>query len=187
MCKTTNRLARLLICGPALAIGILLAFPAAGFPQDDAPSKPFVTFSGAQSRIDKPSYHLVTSAKDWTNLWLRHSGKEEREDYDYLRNPDGVPEVNFDECMVVAVFQGKQTNIARLEAVSLSRIAGLMTLRFQSKGYQTGSTDKGGGAKDVTPYAFFVVPRSPNPLVLEQDVHNIKGDPPKWKKVLRFR
>lgn len=188
MYKTTNRLARLLICGPALVIGILIAFPAASFPQDDGPAKPLVSFSGAHSQIDKPSYHLVTSAKDWANLCLRHTGKEEREEYDYFYNPDGVPEVNFDECMIVAVFQGKKTNVAGLEAVTISRVAGLMTLRFRRKGFQTTGTAKdNGGAEEVTPYAFFVVPRSPNPLVLEEDVNSMRGKPPIWKKVVRFR
>ena len=60
MCKTTNRLARLLVCRPALAIGILLTFPAAGFPQDDGPSKPLVSFSGAH----RSAWQFLNQTKD---------------------------------------------------------------------------------------------------------------------------
>ena len=39
---------------------------------------------------------------------------------------------------------------------------------------------------DTQSYAFIVLPRSNKVLILEEDVHDIIGDPPEWKERVRF-
>ncbi|HEY2893973.1 MAG TPA: hypothetical protein VGJ16_07165 [Pirellulales bacterium] len=150
--------------------------------------KPYVSFSGAHSKIERQSYELITSADDWAKLWHRHLGKELKGNYDYFYNPEGIPAVDFDSCMVIAIMRGKQINVAGIEVVMMGKIAGLMTVRFRDKTFQTFGTAKdNGGARATTPYGFFVVPNSPNAIVLEQHDAQYKNDPPKWRKVFRFR
>ncbi len=164
----------------ALALG----FSATCFAQNDIANKPLVTLAGADSRIDRPGYQLITSRRDWTNLWLRHTGRPVEKEYDDFYNPAGVPEINFEKCMVIAVFAGKTENITAIEASTYVENADQIRLRFRERGYQTAGAN--GGAVKSTPYGLFVVSRSSKLLILEQNVQDIKGAPPVWKEVARF-
>jgi len=42
------------------------------------------------------------------------------------------------------------------------------------------------GGNDVTPYLICVLPRSAKPLVIAEDVHRMKDEPPQWKERARF-
>ncbi len=140
-------------------------------------SKPLVSVSGINSRIDKESYFLVKSIKDWTDLWSRHSSDD----------AERIPVVDFEECMIVAAFSGKMPNCRGLEAVELDENSRQIVLRFHDLTYQTVAITKDGGeAKRVTPYAFFFVRKSPKSVVLEKDVRQYLGTPPVWKGVASF-
>jgi hypothetical protein len=169
-----------------IVAGCLLASPANCSADENGATKPLVSFSGSRSKINEPSYQLITSAKDWTNLWLRHTGTAAAEKYDDFYNPAGVPEVNFDKCMVIAVFSGKSKNIAGIEVASYTENDGQIKLRIREKGYQTGGPPGADNGDNVTPYGLFVVNRTPGMVVIEQDVQNYKGQPPIWKEVARF-
>ncbi len=169
-----------------IVAGLLLASLTKCSAQENSATKPLVSFSGSHSQIDQPSYQLFTSAKDWTNLWLRHTGAAAAEKHDDFYNPAGVPEINFDKCMVVAVFSGKSKNIAGIETASYTENAGQIKLRIRAKGYQTGGPPGADNGDDVTSYGLFVVNRTPGVVVIEQDVQDLRGQPPIWKEVARF-
>lgn len=140
--------------------------------------KPYVTLTGAHSRITTQGYFRVTSSKEWTDLWLRHVGKAVEGDYDHFFNSAGVPEINFDHCMTIVVFGGKSYNNAGFEVKSITEEVDQIRVRFVDKGYQTGPK-----ADSVTPYGFFIIPRSSHPLVLEIGVWDQVGTPPSFKVV----
>jgi hypothetical protein len=166
--------------------GCLLASPPNCSAEENGATKPLVSFSGAHSQIGERSYQLITSAKDWTNLWLRHTGTAAAGKYDDFYNPAGVPEVNFDKCMVIAIFSGKSKNIAGIEAASYTEDTDQIKLRIRAKGYQTGGRPGADNGDAVTPYGLFVVNRTPGTIVIEQDVQDLKGQPPIWKEAARF-
>ena len=160
----------------------VVGLPAIAFAQAENEIKPYVSFWGSDSRIDKPTYQLVTSRKEWTDLWLRHMGKSKHDNYSEFYNPDNVPDVNFEKLMVVAVFAGKSFNSAGIEFVSCTDGKDQMTVRFREKGYGTA-----GKADDATPYGLFVLNRSAKSVIVEQDVRSIKNEPPVSKEVARFQ
>lgn len=147
-------------------------------------AKPFVAFSGGDSRIETVRYERIVSDHSWAEVWLGNFGKRPSGKYDFFRNPERVPDVDFEKCMVIAVFGGKTTNRAGFKAVGITESAEQVTFRFCPKSFQTGGqSDRG---HTTTPYAFFVVPRSTKPVVLEVDAHQYLGDQPAWKEVHRF-
>ncbi len=55
-------------------------------------------------------------------------------------------------------------------------------MRFRDKFCQTRGAGPDGGGRQTTVYGFFVLSRSGKTVVLEENVQNIKGQPPVWKK-----
>jgi hypothetical protein len=147
-------------------------------------TRPFVALTGADSHVKERSYHRVMSEDEWIKIWQRHKGTEESKNYDLFDNPLGLPYIDFEKCMVIAVFQGNDWNSAGLTAVAVQEKEDGIVLRFKNKGYQTWGPD--GGGKQVTVYGFFVLPRSSKTVVLEENVQNYKGQPPVWKERIRL-
>jgi hypothetical protein len=154
--------------------------------------RPYVTLTGTDSRVQQNSYHRIQSEKEWIHIWQRYKGEKESSDYNIFYNPLGVPVVDFQQCMVIAICQGQLANTAGLTPVEILEEKDRILFRFVHKSYQTQETD----AKEVAPgvtefpnvklvnvYGFFVVPRSTKTVVIEQDVHRIKGRPPQWKQL----
>jgi hypothetical protein len=168
-----------------------LAFIILGFQHDPkraAPKQlqPYVTISGSFSEIAQARHLRIVDQKDWAAVWREHRGKEaEKNAY----SEPVVPDVNFQGCMVVAVFRGQTVNSNGLYLVSLEDRADAIVLRYDSHSFQTASLigDPGGGASAVRPYGIFVVPRSDKELVIEQNVQNLKNHPPIWKERARFQ
>jgi hypothetical protein len=145
---------------------------------------PLVTLTGADSHVKERSCHLIRSEKEWIKIWQRHKGVKELENYDLFYNPLGLPEVNFDKCIVIAAFQGSGWNSAGLRETVFKDEEDRIVLQFEDKAYQT--MGPGGGGEQVTVYGFFVLPRSDKTVVLEENVQNIIGSPPVWKERARF-
>lgn len=151
--------------------------------------KPYVVITGMDSHIKEPGCFRVTSREQWVTLWLRHTGRESSDTfeskYDDFYNPAGVPDVDFDKCMVIAVFQGAGVNSAGLKAVSVEDVGRHIVFRFEDKAFQTGGVKDGGGVK-VNVYGFFVLPRSTRPVVVEEGHRYMKPDTPVWRERARF-
>ena len=180
MCEISTIRVSILARVALAAVGLLFAFSAISSAQQEVAGKtsgPLVSLSGINSRIDKESYFLVKSAKNWTELWSRHAGTNDGE---------RMPIVDFDTCMVAAVFSGKMINCRGVEAVELAANAQEIVLRFHDLTYQTIATAKNRNSASVTPYAFFVLRDSAKTVALEKDKRQYLGDPPLWKEVARF-
>jgi len=139
-----------------------------------AVTKPYASLWGADSQVKKKSYHLIGSPKEMDEVWSRHRGNT---DFDY----NGRPEVDFDRCLVVAIFQGESANTAGIECTGILEGATSLTFRFRNRWYQTAVT-----AKRASAYGFFVIPRTRKPIVIEEDVHQGIGQPPIWKERIRL-
>lgn len=143
--------------------------------------KPYVTITGANSKIEAREYHRVVNKEQWTALWLRHLGRGDQEKYSLYYNREGVPLVDFESCMIIAVFQGRAWNSAGLKAHSLVELDDRIVFRFDDKCYQTGP--KG---DRVAVFGFFVVPKSTKLFILEENIQRIIARTPKWKEQHRF-
>jgi hypothetical protein len=136
-------------------------------------ARPLVTLTGSDSRVTARSYYLVRSDKEWTQTWRRHRDAASAEDH--------KPQINFDKCMVIAVFQGSGWNSRGLTAVALQESNERIVLQFENNYYQSdGEGDR------VTVYGFFVLPRSDKTVTIEEDVRETMGPPPVWKERARF-
>jgi hypothetical protein len=141
---------------------------------------PYVTLTGKDSHITRPSYHHVTSESEWNKVWRRHRGEKESLHYDLVFDPD-LPEVNFDKCVVIAVFRGVGQRNAGLKTIGLTEEKDKIVLKLLDMWYQTagrsyhrtpGNSSSGqedvGKDPDVTVYGFFVIPKSNKPIMLEE-------------------
>lgn len=179
-----------------LLIGISLLFvrlsvaeeqnSAAGAKGDQKAARPLVILTGTDSQIKEQHCYLIRSEKEWVKIWFRHKGIKEPESYDRYYNPLSLPEINFDKCVVLAIFQGNGWNSAGLKVVDLLESKDRILLRFDEKSYQTMGSDLAGGANKVTVYGFFVMPRSDKTLIIEENVQNLLGQPPVWKQRAKF-
>ncbi len=170
------------IAGAALAAAAVCLFlPATRAEDSPAPRafRPYVTWSGPESRVEKREYVRVTGAEEWRRLWARHAGMV---DAGGLYGPP-MPEVDFGQCMVVAVFEGGASNTRGLTAISVTEEKERIVLRYdwQSKSYQTMDT-----ADRVILYGIFVLPRSSKAVVVEEDTHTLITGDPTWKERVRF-
>jgi hypothetical protein len=143
--------------------------------------QPYVALTGADSAVAAPAYHRLRTPAELARVWLLHLGQPVPDgEHDFFYNEPGVPEVDFEACEVVAIFGGKGWNSAGFQVESVDDEATCRRLRFDHRSYQTeGPT---GGGKRVTPYGFFVLPRTDLPLVLEEDVQSLIGAPPEWRQ-----
>lgn len=173
--KTVNVLLALVAVGPVGSGG-----PAAGEDNAQQTIHPYVTLTGTDSHVKERSYFRVTSQDEWIGTWHRHQGAKGSKDYDLFYNPLGLPYIDFERCMVIAVFQGSGWNSAGLRASQILEENAQIVLRFEDKHYQTGGAD--GGGRKVSVYGFFVLPRSSKTVVLEENVQGYKGRPPVWKE-----
>ena len=145
---------------------------------------PYVTITGADSHVTQRGCFRVMSEDQWIKTWQRHKGAKETQNYDLYYNPLGLPYVDFGQCMVIAIFQGRGWNSAGLKVVAILEEKDRTVLRFQDKSYQT--EGPGGGGEQVTVYGFFVLPRSGKTVVVEEDVQRYLGQPPVWKERVKL-
>ena len=172
---------------PVIVAWCMVTFPQAALVEEKTvvSTKPVLVLSGADSRVDKPAYHRVTSQQAWDNLWLSHLGKTEA---DKFREHIPVVTIDFEKNIVIAIFQGTSTNSRGLQITSVDEAKDFITLCFQGMSYQTaGGLGGGGGSVQVTPYAFVVVPKSSKVIVVKEDIQVPKDKPPEWKERARLR
>jgi len=157
----------------AAAALLIAALCAAPRPAPATTLAPFVTLSGADSRVTDARCLRITTADEWAATWLEHVGASAKPKYDLFYNKAGLPVVDFEQCMVIAVFAGARGNCAGVSAwtgpiedpeadTKTPVAAGDEVLRLSWHNYQTSA-----GGVDATPFGFFVVPRSPAPLVVQ--------------------
>jgi len=164
----------------ALALTVARA-PADGGQFPARPIAPLVRLVGGDSQVAAPEWLCIRNAKDWEAAWERHAGKVERIHLEgRIKN---MPVVDFDQCMILAVFMGKSTNSHGVRLNSISESADAITIRYDSESFQT--LGPNGGGVSSQPYGLFIVPRSNMTVVFERDTNNLKGGESKWKEVAR--
>jgi hypothetical protein len=145
-----------------------------GQKKDQQERKALVVVSGANSKVSNSSLERITTAKEWAKAWARHLGTTE--DDPYRPNFD----VDFEHCLVVAIFRGNQVNTRGVKVESIAESADRIRIRFKDVGYQT--VDNGEPSPPDRPYAFVVVPKTDKAIVLEEDVQSYKDHPPVWEQ-----
>ena len=165
-----------------LAVGCLLVAEVEAI-EDEANDrnvsiKPCVTITGDDSRITEQSFYRIRSIDEFAEVWAKHTGQKNvpyknwENQYDEFYNTLSLPLVDFENYMVIAIFQGSGWNNAGLKAISMSERAHGVSFRFKGKPYSTEGPD--GGGKQVSVFGFFVVPRTGKPLIIEEEVLQMK-------------
>lgn len=145
---------------------------------EGVPSKPLFALTGSYSEIDLPRQARITTVEQWEALWRDHRGEGlERDAIDF----ELIPEVNFDEVMVVAVFLGQSQNCRGVEAVKIEAAPdGSIVIDYNVRTFQTASLipGDGGGVMRTQPWAVWVLPKSTAPIVLRELHRQLKDAPP---------
>jgi hypothetical protein len=139
--------------------------------------KPLVIINGADSRNAKPSLQVIRSTEEWKRVWAAHRGVAEG-----VADRFGM-DVDFDRCMVVAIFRGARKSTHGIEISSTSDFGELIRIRCSDLTYQTAG--KGNDAPPNTPYAFVVLTKSKKNVIVEANVQRYLGQPPVWKEWMR--
>src|SRR5262245_43822341 len=90
---------------------------ARGEERNDMVTKPFLVLTGADSRVEKSAYQRVNSEDAFRKLWLSHLGKTEADSY---REPVPALSIDFERCMVIAIFHCEKGHSRGLEVVSVT-------------------------------------------------------------------
>ncbi len=123
--------------------------------------------SGNDSHISKKAFQRIESQQAWRKTWLAHLGLKA----DTIYRPTLA--IDFDRCLVIAVFGGSTTNSCGYRVESVSQDKDGMHLVFSEITYQTARA--GGGEDHAAPYAFIVLPKFTKQVVLEQVTHTMTG------------
>ncbi|MCB2153522.1 hypothetical protein KQI84_01440 [bacterium] len=103
-------------------------------------------------------------------------------------NPLECPVVDFENYMVLAIVLGKSFNCVEIRVASIEESADRVSVTSDPKTHQTGWIDRKQPKDDgsVYPYGSFIVPRSPKPLIVMEDVQGMIGGEPIWKERARL-
>jgi len=147
---------------------------------------PCVALSGADSQIGEKSYLRITNENDWVKLWRNHKGDQSGGEYDFEHDPLGLPIVDFNQFMVLALFEGRDESPDGFQADSISESPEEMTIRFLGMGNSTGFAKEFEGNPECSveepaapvrhAYGFFFVPKSSKAIVLQKMFKNSNTD-----------
>ncbi len=156
-------------------------------PKLDLPRKlaPVVIFNGVDSRQAKESFVRCDSLKEWKSIWEAHCGPgKATTDLD----------IDFDSHMVIAIFSSR----SRLRPGDISEFGSFIRLRYHPWGDQiifapdpdgkkVRVIDSGRGEIDLDKprmlsFAFVVLPKRTKPVIVEENVQHVIGDPAVWKE-----
>lgn len=138
----------------------------------------YVAWTGSFSDVHEPTIERATSREQWRNLWLRHGRRSERN----ATNVQLIPEVDFERCMVVAVFSGAMTQSNGNSIVEVLETADLIRVRYARQSFQVSPGPDGRERLvEVTPYGIFVLPLSAKQIVVEEQIPAMFGRPPEWR------
>ncbi len=173
------------LTGGALVAGGL-ALPVFGEGAADERGKvALAQWYGRESAVDYEAWVVARDQEALKRVWVAHYG------------PDAVgraaqgwvqaPEVDFDRCMVVGVFNGERTNCNGERLVSVEEKGDHVLVRYDSITFQTmampGDVDEGDSS---TPWGLFLVPWSDKTVVIEENTQGLIGGPPVWTERARI-
>jgi len=161
---------------------------------------PYVVLSGRDSAVEKPECLRIRTADEWAAVWKRHAP---------TGHPPAVgPNVDFERCMVIAVFLGATVNTYGIRVVETverdvkrtTKVVGPANIELFEKteegkgelaiGLDRLSYQSTGGGDAATPYAFLILPRTDKAVVLRFDTRDLRqrsdNVAPIWKQRHRF-
>jgi hypothetical protein len=158
--------------------------------------KPYIVFTGVSNVRIPRSCRKIVSGNEWAKLWLQNEGLPiEQEEYDYYYNTSRVPEIDFSNCMVIAIYEFKGALIHGLKFGGFNSIEVIeekknLVVHLSTKTFQTierpDSLNGGEPASKTTLYSFFVIPRSTKKIMLQIDARSpeqrANNSPPVWKE-----
>lgn len=154
-------------------------------PRSVAPLAPYVTWSGPDSSVQAPEIVRARTSSQWLAIWERHTGQPARRDH---VQRSLIPEIDFERCMVLAIFQGKGFNSSGVILSSIEEQAGQIIVRFDERTYQVALVP-GSAPRELPPvyaYGIFVLPRSDKEIVVQENVQGLKDAPDKWRERARL-
>jgi hypothetical protein len=167
----------------ALSIGGAACLAAAlGLGGARAPATPgvYVQFAGHNAARAQEGFAVARTEKGWTGLWQAYTGQTVGAG---ALERNRIPRIDFDRCMVVAYFGGRQINTDGYIAEELAEFKGVVRLRFDASSFQTAGMDERGGARDTIPYGVWVIPATDKPIVIERPAERLKNEGPAWREV----
>lgn len=143
---------------------------------------PCVSLSGTGSHVEETSYLRITKLDDWVKLWRKHKGDQSKGEYNNYYDPLGLPLVDFDRYMVIALFEDTEVCMFGFRAESISEKPDEIRICIHRKGPQTGVVRpfpnvpanepecSASEAREAVQqaYGFFIVPISKKMIILEQ-------------------
>jgi hypothetical protein len=153
--------------------------------------KPILVWTGTDTKQPIEQFTRCCSQKDWKAVWNAHGGRAKDTD-------DLAPEVDFDSYMIIAVFHES----SRLRIGDIREENGCIRIRYHPYGNQivfvpdpNARTVKiiEAGRGEIDPekprtlsFAFVLLPRSKEAIVIEEDVQSLIGKPAIWKERARL-
>jgi hypothetical protein len=149
-----------------------------GAGHEAGPPVPYAQIFGPDSRVTRSGFHRIRDQQAWETLWADHAGR----DAAVIAGVSTAPAIDFDRCEVIACFRGPTTNIRgeRVEAVEDLGAEG-RRIRFNSSTYQTFAMAGEDPGVRCTPFGFWIIDRTRGPIVIEENVQNLKDEPPAWR------
>jgi hypothetical protein len=179
--------------GVCLVACLAAAFGARADEPKEPKLKGATVFAGTHSQIRNERIELVTTKKEWDQLWDQHYGttKERR-----LLAESLELSVDFDTHSVVAVFVPG----CYWCAVTTRERDGMAVIGYEKTYIQTEGREPDAVTKQMkrerklekertdalAPYAFVVIPKPVRTVVIERGQRRDLSTPPEWKEVKRF-
>jgi hypothetical protein len=161
------------------------------YPVSTNEARPFLIWTGSNSKVMERGCFRITTREEWTDLWLRHTGQSapalyRSGQFNHWAVPDGVPQVDFTRCVVVAVFQGPKSDSAGFDIAGVVDQGEATMLRLVERWSQSAASSEPTPPVPISVFGLFVLPRSNRPLVVEESVQHHLGKPLIWKEHVRF-
>ena len=155
--------------------------------RDQVARRPLISFIGPDTQILKQQHLRVTTRDAWIQLWLRHNGKAASGEGSDQYRPPGIPEIDFDQCMVIAITERPGQLNAGVAAVGIIESDREIAFDYDVVLYQSPK----GAPTTGNAYGYFVLPRSKKPIVLRRNMQDngsrLTAGPAIWKEVATFQ
>jgi hypothetical protein len=121
---------RFLVLALVLAETLWRTSPVPATEKPKNPNSALMVVTGNDSKIAEPVYQRVQSAAEWKKTWLGHLGLKEDTIY------RAAMEVDFNRCIVIAIFGGKYVNSCGYDIKSVRERKNSIVIRFDDISYQ---------------------------------------------------
>ncbi len=154
---------------------------------------PYLVAWAGRDTLAPGSVERIATQAAWERFWRAHTGAAAAEAPTGAIAPGViVPEIDFSRCMVIAIVPGEVVRGYSVQLVEVEDRKADRVLRYDVLRYQSAMRlGDGNGAPPPPPpthrpFGCFVIERTEKPLVLEENVQGLIGQPPVWKESHRI-